>query len=185
MLLVAGNSVRGLPVVTVRGGEDVAEVKDIVYQADAGRIEGFTLNKRGLFTGKRREVLPTEQVHAIGADAVMILDEECLRDPGRAPVAVGAPEQKRNVIGNDVLTEGGTSLGEVRDVVLLVGSAGEVVGYQISRPSGEDAYIPLPAQLAISGSALVVPDETEQFTRDDLVGLGAAVGEFRARHGVR
>ena len=33
MLLVAGNSVRGLPVVTVRGGEDVAEVKDIVYQA--------------------------------------------------------------------------------------------------------------------------------------------------------
>ena len=91
MLLVAGNSVRGLPVVTVRGGEDVAEVKDIVYQADAGRIEGFTLNKRGLFTGKRREVLPTEQVHAIGADAVMILDEECLRDPGRAPVAVGAP----------------------------------------------------------------------------------------------
>ena len=89
------------------------------------------------------------------------------------------------MIGNDVLTEGGTSLGEVRDVVLLVGSAGEVVGYQISRPSGEDAYIPLPAQLAISGSALVVPDETEQFTRDDLVGLGAAVGEFRARHGVR
>ena len=43
---------------------------------------------------------------------------------------------------------------------------------------------PLPAQLAISGSALVVPDETEQFTRDDLVGLGAAVEEFRSRHGV-
>jgi len=184
MLLLAGSSVRGLPVVTVRGGEDVAEIKDIVYQADAGRIEGFTLNKRGLFTGKRREVLPTEQVHAIGADAVMILDEECLREPGQAPPGVGAPERKRNVIGNDVLTEGGTSLGEVRDVVLLVGSSGEVVGYQIARPSGDDAYIPLPAQLAISGSALVVPDETEQFTRDDLVGLGAAVEEFRARHGI-
>jgi hypothetical protein len=31
---------------------------------------------------------------------------------------------------------------------------------------------------------LVVPDLTEDFVRDDLVGLGAAVDEFRARLGV-
>jgi uncharacterized protein YrrD len=185
MLLIAGSSVRGLPVVTVRGGEDVAEIKDIIYRAQAGHIEGFTLNKRGLLTGKRREVLPSEQVHAIGADAVMVLDEGRLLDPGQAPPDVAAPERDRNVIGNDVLTESGTSLGEVKDVVLLVGSSGEVVGYQIKRASGEDAYIPLPAQLAISGSALVVPDETEDFTRDDLVGLGAAVDQFRTRLGLR
>lgn len=185
MLLVAGSSVRGLPVVTVRGGEDVAEIKDIIYQADAGRIDGFTLNKRGLLSGKRREVLPIEQVHAIGADAVMIVDEDSLRERSQAPPSVAAPERNRNVIGNDVLTESGTSLGEVSDVVLMVGSSGDVVGYQLKRQSGGDAYIPLPSQLAISGRALVVPDETEQFTRDDLVGLGGAVEEFRSRHGVR
>ncbi|HEU0317873.1 MAG TPA: PRC-barrel domain-containing protein, partial [Solirubrobacteraceae bacterium] len=87
----------------------------------------------------------------------------------------------RNVIGNDVVTEGGVSLGAIRDVVLLVGGTGEVVGYQLERPSGGDGYIPLPAQLAVSGAALVVPNATEQFVRDDLVGLGAAVDEYRTK----
>ena len=75
-------------------------------------------------------------------------------------------------------------MGVVRDLVLLVGSAGEVVGYQIEKPDGGGGYIPLPAQLAISGTALVVPDITEDFVRDDLVGLGAAVDEFRDRLGL-
>jgi len=33
-------------------------------------------------------------------------------------------------------------------------------------------------------AALVVPDITEEFVRDDLVGLGAAVDEFRAHLGL-
>ena len=91
---------------------------------------------------------------------------------------------ERNVIGDDVLTEGGTSLGKVADLVLLVGSAGELVGYQIEKAGGGQGYIPLPAQLSVSGVALVVPNITEEFVQDDLVGLGAAVDEFRARMGL-
>jgi len=33
-------------------------------------------------------------------------------------------------------------------------------------------------------TTLVVPDVTEEFIRDDLVGLGAAVDEFRSRLGM-
>ncbi len=181
MLLTTASAVRGLPVVTVTGGEDVAEVRDIVYDAEAGRIAGFSLNKRGRLSGRRREVLAAERVHAIGRDAVMVGDMDALVDPGDAPAEVGAPDRDRNVIGNDVVTEGGVSLGTIRDVVLLVGGTGEVVGYQLERPAGGDGYIPLPAQLAVSGAALVVPNATEQFVRDDLVGLGAAVDEYRTK----
>ncbi len=181
MLLSTASAVRGLPVVTLAGGEDVAEIRDIIYDSHAGRLAGFTLNKRGRLSGRRREVLPAAQIHAIGRDAVMIQDEDALVDPDAAPPEVGDPDQDRNVIGNDVVTEGGVSLGVIRDVVLLVGGTGEVVGYQLERPAGGEGYIPLPAQLAVSGSALVVPNATEDFVRDDLVGLGAAVDEFRTR----
>jgi uncharacterized protein YrrD len=181
MLLTTASSVLGLPVVTVTGGEAVAEIRDIVYDAQAGRLQGFTLNKRGRLAGRRREVLPSAQVHAIGRDAVMVQAEDALVAPEAAPAEVGAPDQDRNVIGNDVVTEGGVSLGTITDVVLLVGGTGEVVGYKLERPAGGDGYIPLPAQLAVSGTALVVPNTTEQFVRDDLVGLGAAVDEFRTQ----
>ena len=104
--------------------------------------------------------------------------------PGEAPEDVGAPPSGRDVTGDEVLTEGGTSLGRVRDVVVLVGSGGEVVGYEIDTAAGGTGYIPLPVQLAVSGSTLVVPEATTEFVEDDLVGLGAAVDEFRSRLGV-
>ncbi len=183
-VLLTAAQLRRLPVVTVQGGEDVAEVRDVIYSPEAGSLLGLTLNKRGFFAGRLREVLPADAIHAIGRDAVMIPDESSLAEPGNAPDAVGQPPSKRNVIGNDVLTEGGVRLGTVRDLALVVGSRGEVVGYQIDKVGGGEGYIPLPAQLAVSGVALVVPNATEDFVRDDLVGLGAAVDEFRTQLGL-
>jgi hypothetical protein len=36
-------------------------------------------------------------------------------------------------------------------------------------------------QWAVSGTAMVVPEDTREFVKDDLVGLSAAVDEFRSR----
>lgn len=184
-LLVTGSSIRGLPVVTIAGGEDVAEVRDIIYSAQAGRIVGFTLNKRGMLSGRLRDVLAIEQVRAIGRDAVMVADEDQLTAREDASSEMGSADHGRDVTGNDVLTVTGVSLGEVRDVVVLAGTGGEVVGYEIELPAGGAGYIPLPAQIAVSGDALVVPEVTKDFVRDDLVGLGAAVDDFRARLGIK
>jgi uncharacterized protein YrrD len=184
-LLMVASAIACLPVVTVRGGEDVAEVRDVIYDPAAGRLVGLTLNKRGFLSGRRREVLPAESIHAIGRNAVMVMDESSLIAPEDAPDEVGKPSTDRNVLGNDVLTDGGNQLGKVRDLVLVVGSAGEVVGYEIEKPDGGRGYIPLPAQLAVSGAVLVVPEMTTDFVRDDLVGLGAAVDDFRARLGLQ
>ena len=115
----------------------------------------------------------------------MVEDDTSLTLPEDAPADVGAPPSGRDVTGNEVLTEAGESLGHVRDVVVLVGSNGEVVGYEIDTAAGGTGYIPLPAQLAVSGSTLVVPEATKEFVEDDLVGLGAAVDEFRSRLGIR
>jgi len=184
-ILMTASQINGLPVVTARGGDDVAEVRDVIYDPGVGRLVGLTLNKRGFLSGRRKEVLPAEAIHAIGRDAVMIVDEESLIRPKDAPEEVGRPATDRNVLGNDVLTESGVNLGVVEDLALLVGGVGEVVGYEIGKPGGGRGYIPLPAQLAVSGAALVVPDATEDFIRDDLTGLGAAVDDFRARLGLQ
>ena len=46
-LLLRGTDIVGLPVVTL-GGEDIAEVRDVLFDAQAGHVLGFTLNKRGV-----------------------------------------------------------------------------------------------------------------------------------------
>lgn len=183
-LLLTASGIRGLPVVTIRG-EDVAEVRDVIYSPEAGRVVGLTLNKRGFLAGRRREVLPAETIHAIGRDAVMVDDETSLTLPASSPADLGAPPSGRDVTGNEVLTEAGASLGKVRDIVVLGGSNGEVVGYEIETAAEGTGYIPLSSQLAVSGSTLIVPDATMEFIERDLISLGAAVDKFHSKLDIR
>ena len=194
IVLVRGTELSGLPVVSILGGEALADIKDVLYSPDEGRIVGFTLNKRGgLFAGPLKTGLTMEAVWAIGRDAVMVVDENALADvPGRATHA------SHNVLGNAVLTDMGQRLGEVTDLIVEVGvigpgtgssSAGSVVGYQLVGDAalqgrdGHQLFIPLPYALAVSGQNLIVPASVAPFIRDDLSGFGGAVSEFRNQLG--
>lgn len=175
------------PVVTL-GGEDVAQVKDLVYDED-GAVGGFTLNGRGLFAGPLKQALPWSGVSALGPDAVVVTDESVFvpRDDVVEAAARRGGTRGGHVIGSRVLTDAGTDLGEVTDVVVQVDPGRAVlVGYQIKPTDalGADrhhALIPLPAALAVSGENLVVPAAATEFVVDDLAGFGAAVDAFRAR----
>jgi uncharacterized protein YrrD len=167
------------PVVTLQG-DDVAEVRDVIYDSEHGKLLGFTLNKRGLFGGKLRERLPMESVHSIGKDAVMVGSDGDLVDAKAAPNPVAAASPDRNVVGDAVLTESGTQLGEVTDVILTLGEGARAVGYEV-KAEDRTLYIPLPEQHTVSGAALIVPDEVDSFVHDDLAGFGASIPEYRAQ----
>jgi hypothetical protein len=91
---------------------------------------------------------------------------------------------RRDVTGDEVLTERAMRLGQVRDVVVLVGSNG---GGRLRDRNGirRDRLHAAAHPLAMSGSALVVPEATKEFVENDLVGLGPTVDEFRSRLGIR
>lgn len=181
VLLKAADLVKR-PVVTL-AGEDVAQIKDVIYSSQTGELAGFTLNGRGLFSGPLRKTLPWENVHGLGPAAVMIRNESSLADRkalrGQTEGAGGA------VLGAKVITRSGRNLGVVTDVILAVGDTmTDAVGYEID-PADASAprrqFVPLPDTLAVSGEALILPDTATEFIRDDLAGFGAAVEEFRSR----
>ena len=178
------------PVVTM-AGEDVAQIKDVVYAAGGGEVGGFTLAGRGIFAGPSKRALAWRAVSALGADAVMIDSEERLSSADAVlHDSAASGGSGGNVLGSRVLTDSGTDLGKVVDVVVEIaddsgGSVCDVVGYEIEASeampgSGTKLLIPLPDTLAASGEHLVVPAAAQQFVRSDLAGFGAAVDDFRA-----
>lgn len=178
------------PVVTM-AGEDVAQVKDIVYAAGGGAVGGFTLAGRGLFAGPLKQSLAWSAVTALGSDAVMIADESVL-EPTQSLLDASAASGGTggDVLGSQVLTDTGTDLGTVIDVVLEVGDtaggACDVVGYEIEASEalgtkGTKVLIPLPDTIAASGQHLMVPASAKDFVSHDLAGFGASVAAFRAQ----
>ncbi|MGV8910809.1 MAG: PRC-barrel domain-containing protein [Propionicimonas sp.] len=182
------SEVSGRPVVTVVG-EDVAQIKDVVYAAAGGAVGGFTLAGRGLFSGPLKQALAWSSVMALGPDAVIIRDEAVLTATAEVLDASAASGGSGgNVLGSEVLTDTGTLLGVVSDVILDVtdrdGPTCDVVGYEVTASEalgthGGKVFVPLPDTLAASGAHLIVPESAKDFVAHDLAGFGAAVEAFR------
>jgi uncharacterized protein YrrD len=177
--LVRGSDLIGLPVVTL-SGDDVAEVRDVLFDPAKGELIGFTLNKRGRLARRLGESLPRDQVSAIGPNAVMIANEDVLSE--ETPHAGGSGSG--DVLGDRVLTDSGVLIGTVTDAVIDTGS-GAVVGYEIApadEPTGRNgrrSYVPLADSKAVSGEALIVPAAAVDYVTNDLAGFGEAVDRFR------
>ncbi len=175
--LIRGADISGLPVVCIDSGDAVADVRDVVFDGHNHKLVGFTLNKRGWFRGTLKKQLDATDVHAIGPDAVVVGTEADLtEDADAAPALVGDAET-HEVIGNRVLTAEGVDFGQVSGVVVSTKSSPKAVGYEIATSDG-DVFVPITAELAVSGENLMLPASASDFIDNDLVGFGAAVSRF-------
>lgn len=182
-VLLRASELEGRPIVTF-AGESPAEVKDVIFDSLNGALLGLTLRGHGLFSRSRKDVLPWSNIHSIGRDAVMIRDEDAFQGEASLP-AEGVPGN-RNVLGNQVLTDGGTDVGRVVDVIIEAGVRGKIVGYEVKASEalatrGEHVFIPLPDTISVSGEHLIVPAGALEFVGNDLSGFGAAVEAFRQK----
>lgn len=182
--LMRASEVAGLPVVTIDGGEDAAEIKDVVYDASEHHLIGFTLNKRGWFRGSLKSTLDASNVTGIGTHAVMVPGEDCMTATDSGNEALATPKSDHDVIGIDVVSSSGSVIGKVIDVIIETGEAPQAVGYEVDTEDGS-VFVPSSAQMGLSAENLIVPAEAEEFTRNDLVGFGASVASFREMIGDR
>lgn len=187
-VLLRSSEIVKLPVVTF-AGEDIAQVKDVVYAANGGQLGGFTLNGRGLFAGPLHVALPWAAVTGLGPDALIIRGDDVLAPIESLLRDTGAGGPRADILGSQVLTDTGTALGVVVDVIIEVTGDGQsqadVVGYEIDPAEGSGhgsnrLLIPLPDTLSASGEHLMVPAAVQNFVTDDLAGFGAAVDSFRS-----
>lgn len=193
------SEIAALPVVTI-AGDDIAQVKDVVFSADGGAVVGFTLAGRGLLSGPLKDALAWGNVRGLGPDAVVVDNAEVLEPVDGVLAAARSTGVSTgsggNVLGDRVLTDSGTDLGKVSDVVIdydnAAGAPCDVVGYEIEASDTLKAstsgnakstrlLLPLPDTLAVSSEHVMVPASAEGFVSHDLAGFGAAVQAFRAQ----
>ena len=177
--LVLASELPGRPIVAIDHGDDIAEIKDVVFDPISHRLEGFTLNKRGWFRGQLKATLPAPSISAIGPAAVMVSSADDLVERGESSAPLEAPEENVSVMGSTVMSAAGDSLGTISDVVIETGPSPVAVGYKVEGENGE-IFVPISAQMALSEDNLILPEAARAFVRNDLAGFGAAVLDYRS-----
>jgi uncharacterized protein YrrD len=183
MALLRGADLVGLPVVTL-GGDAIADVRDVLFDAVQGVLIGFTLNKRGRLSGRMSEVLALTNVVAVGPNAVIVHTAASLTDVLTTDSGGPMPEPIGNVLSDRVLTDSGVTIGTVTDVV-FESSTNSVVGFEVApedqRPSrnGRKSYLPLRDTRSVSKDTLIVPAAAIEYVTSDFAGFAEAVDRYR------
>ncbi|MBN0042790.1 PRC-barrel domain-containing protein [Streptomyces actuosus] len=172
--------ITGKPVVTL-AGEDLGQVKDIVFDPSTGSIGCFTLAGRGLLAGPLHRALLWRNVHALGPDAVMVRDASALEDDDTAAQPEADERGGGNVLGIEVTTRSGTTLGTVTDAVVETGRTPVVAGYEIETAEHRRVLLPVAGPVTVSRDRMLVPDAAARYTAGDLEGFGAAAEGLRDR----
>jgi sporulation protein YlmC with PRC-barrel domain len=171
----------GRMVVTIEG-DDLAQIKDVVYEPTAGSVTGFTVTGAGFLAEPKRQTLRWRDVHALGRHAVMVTGTDRLTDAARFEAG---PARSADLLSETTVTDAGTALGTVTDVLLAVGAEADVIGFEIVTtsalpPAGRRALIPRSATCGESGEAILVPDIVRGYVTSDLAGFEATLPSWRA-----
>lgn len=108
----------GLAVIDVRNGKKLGQVTETIVSPDDGKLLGFVMKQGGMLS-REESVVEIEDVRSIGTDAVTVEGDEIVRRPEASrPEFQEARGGERTLIGRKVVSQGGTLLGTVADVVL-------------------------------------------------------------------
>jgi sporulation protein YlmC with PRC-barrel domain len=101
----------GRKVVSRASAQELGPVSDFLYDARRRRISGLVLGH-----GRKARIVDWSQVSGFGPDAIMVSDDDALREPAGEREEL-AGKGKLSLVGARVLTEKGNEIGTVKDIV--------------------------------------------------------------------
>lgn len=108
----------GLAIIDIRDGKKLGTVGDTVISPDDGRLLGFVIKSPGLLH-QDESAVEIEDVRSIGADAVTVEGEEVVHRIDAMPEPFQrARSGDRTLIGRKVVTQGGSLVGKIADLVI-------------------------------------------------------------------
>ena len=108
----------GLAIIDVRDGKKLGQVSETIVSPDDGRLLGFVIKSGGLLS-RDESVVEIDDVRSIGADAVTVEGDELVHQADAATDAFReARGGDRTLIGRKVVSQGGSVVGQIADVVI-------------------------------------------------------------------
>lgn len=156
----SGDAVVGLPVMDLTTGSQVGVVKKLVFNRTQDRLLGLVIDEGGWFRDAR--VIPFEAIRQMGENAVTLADADAILAVDEQTKLKAFIAENSSVRGMRVLTESGTEIGVVDDI-MFDPETGTVEAFRISGGLLQDfvegkGVLPVPARITVGEDVIIIPD---------------------------
>ena len=172
-----GQDIINKPIITIDEGRFLGNVKDIYLDQDLRLVSGLFLGREGLLR-RRDRLVRRKDVVVFGVDAILVRHGDVVAD-ARAVTERAEWLRLDDLRGRDMVTPGGTRVGQIGDVVL--DEKAGVLAFSLSKvhvegPIAENRGVARRAVLETGGAGapLVVDLTLAESTRPDDPPLPAA-----------
>ena len=113
---IKANTLISLPVITVKSGKKIGNIKNIVYNSQNNQVTAFVVDEKGWFSDAK--IILIVDIKSIGKDAILVEDEsKIISANNKVDHTVALTANDNNFLdASDVITQDGTKLGKVTDI---------------------------------------------------------------------
>ncbi|RKD34618.1 PRC-barrel domain-containing protein [Thermohalobacter berrensis] len=133
--MIKGSHIDNLPIFDKINGNKIALAKGKIFSKESNELLAILVSEKSYF--KDAKIIRFENINKIGRDFIYVENSNVIENAKDYPEIMEAIDENDNVIGEEVLTEDGESLGIVLDVVIDELS-GEVKGFILTDGLIED-----------------------------------------------
>lgn len=153
-------TLKGIAVVSVKDGEKVGTVQELVFNPETRRIMALRLGRTGLF-GSSRDIILMDDVETIGRDAVMIPNRDAVRQESDERDLQGRPGLKQ--LGDlRVVTQDGTYVGNLATVHIDHKSGAisqvDVGSGDLMHMFRKNLEVPASEVISMGGDVVIIPN---------------------------
>lgn len=178
-----GTAVIGQEILSLADARRLDSVKDVVIGPGQTEVVALLVDEGGLFSSSH--VVPIQEVHSFGRDAVVVSRSEAIVSASDVPAINEVLERKDTLLGKRVFTETGETQGSVSDL-FFEERTGRIAGLEISRGVTGDisrgrAYLPVEEILRFGPEALIVGQPAGAALESQTGGIQGALEGAKAR----
>jgi sporulation protein YlmC with PRC-barrel domain len=131
------NELRGKTILSLRDGEKLGQVDDVLIDPNTLRISGLVSSSGGLFDQRDRIIL-AQDIDRWGKDAVLVQDGNVFRSMNDVPDKDHWISAANKISGLSVVSSSGDKIGQLDDVI--VDNEGQLVAYRVSSGFGGRSF---------------------------------------------
>jgi uncharacterized protein YrrD len=161
-----GSDFIGKTIVSYDTGQREGSIKRLLLNPGHNDVVGFVVQK----PTKATEILPIEQVKAVGTRVVLISQAAANARPGAPSNSTSIGDDEFFAKQIEILTDDGRNLGTIVDVYIDTES-GKIVGYATKNSDykaqwGSELYVPMLQEIKVGKEILFVPASTVEHMRE-------------------